>query len=182
MCRDFFANLASFCFPIAPLLCLFFFLMIRRPPRSTLFPYTTLFRSGARQWEQAAESNLTLDEILARSEVVTVGIDGGGLDDLFAIAVIGRGCETRGWLCWTHAWCHASVLELRKQIAPALRDFAKQGDLTIIDDLGDDIAGVVEIVGKIDALGLLAEKGAVGLDPFGVGAVVDALAEIGVGE
>ena len=26
-------------------LCMFFFLMIRRPPRSTLFPYTTLFRS-----------------------------------------------------------------------------------------------------------------------------------------
>src|ERR1035441_11019452 len=25
--------------------CIFFFLMIRRPPRSTLFPYTTLFRS-----------------------------------------------------------------------------------------------------------------------------------------
>src|SRR6267154_1353417 len=28
--------------------CSFFFLMIRRPPRSTLFPYTTLFRSTAR--------------------------------------------------------------------------------------------------------------------------------------
>src|ERR1039458_8746399 len=27
--------------------CRFFFLMIRRPPRSTLFPYTTLFRSAA---------------------------------------------------------------------------------------------------------------------------------------
>src|SRR5256885_12109389 len=27
----------------------FFFLMIRRPPRSTLFPYTTLFRSGRRE-------------------------------------------------------------------------------------------------------------------------------------
>src|SRR2546425_9886733 len=27
--------------------CSFFFLMIRRPPRSTLFPYTTLFRSPA---------------------------------------------------------------------------------------------------------------------------------------
>src|SRR3989337_3319348 len=26
--------------------CFFFFLMIRRPPRSTLFPYTTLFRSS----------------------------------------------------------------------------------------------------------------------------------------
>src|SRR2546423_10777492 len=29
----------------SPVLFLFFFLMIRRPPRSTLFPYTTLFRS-----------------------------------------------------------------------------------------------------------------------------------------
>src|SRR2546430_12788383 len=30
-------------------ICLFFFLMIRRPPRSTLFPYTTLFRSRQRE-------------------------------------------------------------------------------------------------------------------------------------
>src|SRR3712207_7261130 len=29
---------------------IFFFLMIRRPPRSTLFPYTTLFRSGRGRW------------------------------------------------------------------------------------------------------------------------------------
>src|SRR3712207_8413049 len=34
----------------------FFFLMIRRPPRSTLFPYTTLFRSsGDRRWRRRAE-------------------------------------------------------------------------------------------------------------------------------
>src|SRR6266568_435942 len=36
----------------------FFFLMIRRPPRSTLFPYTTLFRSGPRQ---AAPSGTGVD-------------------------------------------------------------------------------------------------------------------------
>src|SRR3712207_6953259 len=30
--------------------CSCFFLMIRRPPRSTLFPYTTLFRSRLRAW------------------------------------------------------------------------------------------------------------------------------------
>src|SRR5215475_15705114 len=30
----------------------FFFLMIRRPPRSTLFPYTTLFRSRPRRWSR----------------------------------------------------------------------------------------------------------------------------------
>src|SRR2546427_11761178 len=31
---------------VCPLFFFFFFLMIRRPPRSTLFPYTTLFRSN----------------------------------------------------------------------------------------------------------------------------------------
>src|SRR5258707_8989286 len=36
--------LASYCCHTSSLL-FFFFLMIRRPPRSTLFPYTTLFRS-----------------------------------------------------------------------------------------------------------------------------------------
>src|SRR5256885_13567992 len=30
-------------------ICYFFFLMIRRPPRSTLFPYTTLFRSPGKE-------------------------------------------------------------------------------------------------------------------------------------
>src|SRR5438067_5941839 len=40
------------------LLFLFFFLMIRRPPRSTLFPYTTLFRSpAARGWTSAWSPN-----------------------------------------------------------------------------------------------------------------------------
>src|SRR4029078_13737778 len=33
-------------FVLCVLYCFFFFLMIRRPPRSTLFPYTTLFRSA----------------------------------------------------------------------------------------------------------------------------------------
>src|SRR6478735_10967146 len=35
-----------FSFHFSLLVLFFFFLMIRRPPRSTLFPYTTLFRSG----------------------------------------------------------------------------------------------------------------------------------------
>src|SRR2546425_4590932 len=34
----------------------FFFLMIRRPPRSTLFPYTTLFRSGSGQAAAAEQA------------------------------------------------------------------------------------------------------------------------------
>src|SRR6267378_305285 len=37
---------------------LFFFLMIRRPPRSTLFPYTTLFRSGPWNGQQDFYRNI----------------------------------------------------------------------------------------------------------------------------
>src|SRR2546425_835683 len=38
------------------LLFLFFFLMIRRPPRSTLFPYTTLFRSATKRVQHAVRA------------------------------------------------------------------------------------------------------------------------------
>src|SRR5216683_5543229 len=40
--------LFAFCFFFSFFFFFFFFLMIRRPPRSTLFPYTTLFRSPGR--------------------------------------------------------------------------------------------------------------------------------------
>src|SRR5205807_9606106 len=47
---------------LSPFLFFFFFLMIRRPPRSTLFPYTTLFRSnGCGRPGRAPERFLPLD-------------------------------------------------------------------------------------------------------------------------
>src|SRR5256885_17221911 len=54
-----------------PLLFFFFFLMIRRPPRSTLFPYTTLFRSldaqqGRFHVAGAPQSGLSWGELAAR--------------------------------------------------------------------------------------------------------------------
>src|SRR3712207_8042465 len=52
------------------LLCYFFFLMIRRPPRSTLFPYTTLFRSTfahQRLYTDAKESDQAIVEYSVQS-------------------------------------------------------------------------------------------------------------------
>src|SRR5258707_3644717 len=43
----------------------FFFLMIRRPPRSTLFPYTTLFRSQRKFRRTAGRAALSYDTISA---------------------------------------------------------------------------------------------------------------------
>ncbi|WP_070998826.1 terminase large subunit [Methylobacterium sp. C1] len=128
--------------------------------------------AGADKWEAAAEPSLTLDELLEQSEVVCVGIDGGGLDDLFGLAVLGRHKVTKHWLLWVHAWAYRGVLTLRKSEAARLLDFERDGDLTVVDRLGDDIEGIAAIVKRIDDAGLLAR---VGLDPVGVGAVVDAL-------
>src|SRR2546430_16828221 len=43
------------------MLFFFFFLMIRRPPRSTLFPYTTLFRSSPLVWAGTVPASLSGD-------------------------------------------------------------------------------------------------------------------------
>src|SRR5947209_18084687 len=52
---------------ILSLIFLFFFLMIRRPPRSTLFPYTTLFRSyvtdAALDFDGFAVDDIAIPEI-----------------------------------------------------------------------------------------------------------------------
>ena len=138
--------------------------------------------AGAPFWAPAGRDGLTLDALLERSEVAVAGIDGGGLDDLFALTIIGREKGTRAWLTWSHAWVHRSVLELRKAISPALLDFERQGDLTIVETIGDDVDECVGLIAKVETAGLLAEENAVGLDPFGVGAIVDALDEIGIGE
>lgn len=136
--------------------------------------------AGADWWEsQAKRPGLTLDELLDRSEVVDVGIDGGGLDDLLGLAVVGRDKDTREWLTWTHAWAHPSVLERRKEIAPRLHDFAKDGDLTLVKNIGDDVADVASICALIYARGLLDK---IGCDPAGLGGIVDALSEAGIPE
>src|SRR2546422_11670317 len=75
----------------------FFFLMIRRPPRSTLFPYTTLFRSLPRDGEVlsnlfqrvvgvlADPKALTQDALLARREGLQRVVD-------LALQVVADGC------------------------------------------------------------------------------------------
>lgn len=136
--------------------------------------------AGADFWEtQAKAPGLTLDQLLDRSEVADVGIDGGGLDDLLGLAVVGRDKETREWLTWTHAWAHPSVLERRKSEAARFQDFAKDGNLTLVQNIGEDVEDVASICALIEARGLLDK---IGCDPAGLGGIVDALAEAGIPE
>lgn len=134
---------------------------------------------GAEFWEPQAATWLNLNEILERCEVIDVGGDGGGLDDLLGLAVVGREANTRRWFHWAHAWAHPSVLERRKSEAPRLKDLEAVGDLTIVKRIGEDVEQFAAIVARINETGLLDK---VGLDPAGIGSVLDALADAGVEE
>lgn len=135
---------------------------------------------GADYWEDAGDQSLTLDEVLARSEVCTVGIDGGGLDDLFGLAVLGRCKETKHWLLWTHAWAHDDVLKRRSDIASRLLDFRRDGDLTISEDPMAPIMEAAAYIERVKDSGLLPEAEGVGIDPIGVAALVDELEGRGI--
>lgn len=132
---------------------------------------------GAQYWEACADSSLSLAAILEQSDVVTMGIDGGGLDDLLGAAVIGRHALTRRWLIWNCAWCDPIVLDRRKDIAEKLRDFAETGDLVICSRPGQAHAELAELVSRIVATGLLPDENGIGLDHGQVAPVLEALAE-----
>lgn len=146
--------------------------------------------AGAEFWEKASGS-FTLDELIEASEVVTMGGDGGGLDDLLGCAVVGRlptpkyiytddynvRHEVKQWWVWVKAWCHPIALERRKQDEPRYRDFEKDGDLVVVQHVGDDVAEFADIAKKLFDSGKLY---CIGLDPAGADDIVIALESIGI--
>lgn len=135
---------------------------------------------GADYWLSRGDKALTLDRILETSDVVTAGIDGGGLDDLLGLALIGRHRETRRWQAWGRAWAQPEALDRRKEIAPRLLDFAAADEMVICDDATQDLREVSAILSRVHAAGLFPAQHGIGLDPYGIAALVDQLAEDGI--
>jgi phage terminase large subunit-like protein len=135
---------------------------------------------GADFWESAATKlPLPLETILELCDLVEIGIDGGGLKDMLGLAVLGRDKETGDWLLWTHAWLHPIALERQQAQAARFRDFAAEGDLTIVDEIGQDVAQVAAICAQVERSGKLDK---IGVDPVGIASVLDALGDVGLDE
>lgn len=137
---------------------------------------------AARHWAGAKAERVSFDDLLERCEVIVAGVDGGGLDDLFGLNFTGRDRETKDWLAWFHAWAHPEVLEVRKEIAPRLKDFEAAGDLTILDAdcPTQDIEEVADLIERVNTAGLLPDKDAIGVDPYGISALLDELVSRGI--
>lgn len=134
--------------------------------------------AGVDFWEPQIRA-VTFSDILQRAEVATVGIDGGGLDDLLGLYIIGRDKETREWIGWGHAWAHEIAVRRRKSEESRFNDFVKAGDLTIVKRVGQDTEEVAEYVSRINDAELLDK---IGIDPSGVGQILDALVEAEIPE
>lgn len=128
--------------------------------------------AGADYWLGCGVKRFTLEQLIERSDVIDIGIDGGGLDDLLGFCALGRETETGKWLLWVRAWAHPSVMARRKSEADRFKDFAKQNDLVIVQRIGDDVDEVADIAQRIENSGKLDK---IGVDPHGLGGILDAL-------
>jgi phage terminase large subunit-like protein len=135
--------------------------------------------TGAKLWQGAA-NKVTFEQLMETSDVITAGIDGGGLDDLFGLGLIGRHKKTRVWQSWGRVWAQPEVLAKRPKIASVLRDFEADGDLIICEDATQDLRDVAELLGWVLDERLFPEKEGIGLDPYGVAALIDELAGAGM--
>ena len=132
--------------------------------------------AGAEYWLQQSKK-FTLTKLIEQSDVITAGIDGGGLDDLLGFAVLGRHAKSRKWWLWNHAWCLRIALERRKENAPKYLDFEKEGSLTIVDSVGPDIDQLAQYAKQVYDSGKLDK---IGLDPLGLGGLLDGLLAVGI--
>src|SRR3712207_8499115 len=87
---------------------MFFFLMIRRPPRSTLFPYTTLFRS-----RNAMIEGIQMVQRLWRGESITQR-NGAGSEISVSVLPRPQQAELPTWL--TRSEEHTSELQSRQYL------------------------------------------------------------------
>ena len=133
--------------------------------------------AGAEYWlEQSKE--IKLEQLIEKSEVITLGIDGGGLDDLLGFSALGRlKADPRIWWLWNHAWANKVALERRKENIPKYQDFEDEGSLTIVEKVGEDIDDLALIAKQVYDSGKLNK---IGLDPLGLGGLLDGLLDVGI--
>jgi phage terminase large subunit-like protein len=135
--------------------------------------------AGADFWLESTDKTITFATLKEMCEVIDVGIDGGGLDDLLGLSLVGRLTGTDKWVSWSKAWAHPSALQRNLAEKSKMEDFADQGDLVLVKRIGDDVTELCDLVEQVYEWGLLDK---IGVDPVGIGAIFDELINRGIPE
>ena len=164
--------------------------------------------TGADYWEKTtAKAPLSFDDIIANCDVLEIGIDGGGLDDMLGFCLLGRKAGSTKWQARCKAWLHRIGLKRRKSEAERYLGFEADGDLVLVGELpeeGDELPDEVDIESQADADGEGgSEEGGIditelaelvvqiyasgkldkiGVDPVRIGFVLNALKRRGIPE
>jgi len=151
--------------------------------------------AAARYWPQCADPGLgggglaSLEKVIDRSNILVCGVDGGGLDDLLALCVLGKESRTNRWLVWVHVWAHRRLVLARYPgLTERLSEYERQGDLTWVDfEDGSDhsprrrayhplhLDQLGDMISYVHSVGISPKTHAVGIDDLTMVGLTDAI-------
>lgn len=124
-----------------------------------------------------SEIELTLEELIEQSEVISIGFDGARVYDLAGLTVTGRIKNTTNFVSWSHAWLNRLALDKNKRSANKLLELEQLKEITIVEEEAQQFTEIIALINMIDKSGKLYQ---IGVDPAGLGTFKTDLEEAGI--
>lgn len=124
-----------------------------------------------------SEIDLTLEDLIEQSEVISIGFDGARVYDLAGITVTGRIKNTTNYITWSHGWLNKLALDKNKRSANKLLELSQLKEITIVEHEAQQFTEITALIKMIDQSGKLYQ---IGVDPAGLGTFKTDLEEAGI--
>lgn len=124
-----------------------------------------------------SEIDLSLEELIEQSEVISIGFDGARVYDLAGLTVTGRIKNTTEYLTWSHGWLNRLAIDKNKRSATKLLELEALKEITIVDQEAQQFTEITALIKMIDQSGKLYQ---IGVDAAGLGNFKTDLEEAGV--
>lgn len=124
-----------------------------------------------------SEIDLSLEELIEQSEVISIGFDGARVYDLAGLTVTGRIKNTTEYLTWSHGWLNRVAIDKNKRSATKLLELEALKEITIVDQEAQQFTEITALIKMIDQSGKLYQ---IGVDAAGLGNFKTDLEEAGV--
>lgn len=124
-----------------------------------------------------SEAVFTLEDLIERCEVISIGFDGASLFDIAGLTVTGRLKNANSFLTWSHGWLNRVALDKNKRSASKLIELSEAKEITIVNDVSMQFKEIAAVIKMIDQTNKLFK---IGVDPHGLGTFKTDLEEEGI--